>query len=302
MANEEFPKMAKILQPYLGHGGSQAECVDKIMELMTDAKCHDLIAYNENTFKSYFNGRSSINRLARRVAGHLRAERMAKYIDELDYQARSRIAKNLAQVGIKTHPAKAGDAYARKLEKIINDAAQGKGNAKKKPPLQKQQRLADRVSERGLVGEYVSYQNYELLIIDNRDFSHDGSLLIQHDDSRVFGENTDHRLSSVIWDKQGFLSTKLKHYPVIFGNEFNWDSQQRYYYGMIDDLNEGTCGIYLHYRIFGSLLREELYKMRTRIQIEPIEFYRRHWAMKHVNILNVIKQKCIARESNRDIN
>lgn len=101
MANEGLPKMAKILQPYLGHGGSQAECVDKIMGLMTDAKCHDLIAYNENTFKSYFNGRSSINRLARRVAGHLRAERMAQYIDELDYQARSRIAKNLVQVGIK---------------------------------------------------------------------------------------------------------------------------------------------------------------------------------------------------------
>lgn len=217
MANEGLPKMAKILQPYLGHGGSQAECVDKIMGLMTDAKCHDLIAYNENTFKSYFNGRSSINRLARRVAGHLRAERMAQYIDELDYQARSRIAKNLVQVGIKTHPAKAGDAYARKLEKIINDAAQGKGNAKKKPPLQKQQRLADRVSERGLIDKYVSYQNYELLIIDNRDFSHDGS--------RVFGENTDHRLSSIIWDKHGFLSTELKHYPVIFGNEFNGDSQ-----------------------------------------------------------------------------
>ena len=54
--------------------------------------------------------------------------RMAQYIDELDYRARSRIAKNLAQVGIKTHPAKAGDAYARKLEKIINDAVQGKGN------------------------------------------------------------------------------------------------------------------------------------------------------------------------------
>ena len=225
MANEGLPKMAKILQLYLGHGGSQAECVDKIMELMTDAKCHDLIAYNENTFKSYFNGRSSINRLARRVAGHLRAERMAQYIDELDYQARSRIAKNLAQVGIKTHPAKAGDAYARKLEKIINDAAQGKGNAKKKPPLQKQQRLADRVSERGLIDKYVSYQNYELLIIDNRDFSHDGS--------RVFGENTDHRLSSIIWDKHGFLSTELKHYPVIFAiwkvDEYDPETYAKYH-------------------------------------------------------------------------
>lgn len=292
MANEGLPKMAKILQPYLGHGGSQAKCVDKIMELMTDAKCHDLIAYNENTFKSYFNGRSSINRLARRVAGHLRAERMAQYIDELDYQARSRIAKNLVQVGIKTHPAKAGDAYARKLEKIINDAAQGKGNVKKKPPLQKQQRLADRVSERGLIDKYVSYQNYELLIIDNRDFSHDGS--------RVFGENTDHRLSSIIWDKHGFLSTELKHYPVIFGNEFNGDSQQKYYYGVIDEVNERTCGIYLHYRIFGSLLREELYKRRTRIQIEPIEFYRRHWAMKHVNILKVIKQTQITKKNNKE--
>lgn len=98
MANEEFLKMAKILQPYLGHGGSQAECVDKMMELMTNVKYHHLIGYNENTFKSYFTGRSSINRLARRVAGHLSTERMAKYIDGLDYQERSRIAKSLMQV------------------------------------------------------------------------------------------------------------------------------------------------------------------------------------------------------------
>lgn len=296
VANEEFSKMAKILQPYLGHGGSQAECVDKMMELMTNVKYHHLIVYNENTFKSYFTGRSSINRLARRVAGHLSTERMAKYIDGLDYQARSRIAKSLMQVGISTHPSKAGDAYARKLEKIINDAAQGKSSVKKKPLLQKQQRLVNKVSERVLSNEYVSYQNYELLVIDNKDFSHDGSLLIQHDDSRVFGENTDQRLAGIIWDKHGFLSAKVKHYPVIFGNEFNGDSQQKYYYGVIDEVNEGTCGIYLHYRIFGSLLREELYKRRTRIQIEPIEFYRRHWAMKHVNILKVIKQTQITKK------
>ncbi|MCH5387878.1 hypothetical protein DQM13_06030 [Limosilactobacillus fermentum] len=291
--DKQFTLVAGILRPYLGQGGSQAASVNKIMELMTDDQHQDQIQYNENTFKKYFTGASPIDRLARRISGHLDSVKLAKCIDQLDYRARSEISHQLKAAGIKTHPAQVGDACAKLLEEIINEAAQVKTALTKKPPLYTQQRsemmkistnvLPDKVSE--------TQQNYELFIRDDVDFSHDGGLMIKHNPSRLFGENTDERLYGKIWDQDGFLSKNVKHYPVIFGNEFNGDDQQKYYYGLIDEINEGTCGIYLHYRIFGSVLREELYRIHDRIQIEPLEFYRRHWSMKHANIWPIIKQE-----------
>lgn len=141
---------------------------------------------------------------------------------------------------------------------------------------------------------------YQLFIKDNEDFSEsDGEVSMDRD--RIFNGNeyTDEKVKKELLNNQGKLDDKkIMSYPIIFGNEIplEMDKTSKFYYGRIKKIIQKPDKITIYYHKLKTISQEEIEQHIGELKIGvssktkfPLELHRTHWALKHVNILNILK-------------
>lgn len=133
----QFKEFAKLLYPISGYK-NQSDFVVRLFEEITDLDDvgDEVLDIKPDTAKSYFNGATSINTIARELAGHIDKVRFSQFVLEITSDdTRDRLAAEIQSIYPEANGFSVCDDLADLFETIINDAAAaprktGKGKRK----------------------------------------------------------------------------------------------------------------------------------------------------------------------------
>ena len=78
----DFSEFAKTLKPIIGGSNNTIEFTRNLFVIMLGEEKSDIIEnYSDDSYKAYYNGRNSINNIAKLVAPHVEPANFTKYLD-----------------------------------------------------------------------------------------------------------------------------------------------------------------------------------------------------------------------------
>ena len=95
-----FTEFVSRLYPILGEGSSTHAFAKSILSFITtEAAAEILDKHTKDTYKSYFNGKRTVSKLAKELTPYIEPENFVSYIDELPSDAlRDSLCKNFSDV------------------------------------------------------------------------------------------------------------------------------------------------------------------------------------------------------------
>ena len=148
----EFNEFASMLAPVLSKGSSTVAFTNTLFEAILPEDRYDLIeGLADDTFKSYYNGKTSITALAKKISADIETENFAEFITDHGEKAVQKLCQCFANVlpGITIN--NAGKMLAELFERIIMEAASAK--RRKNEKFQAEEKVKNSENDAGVKGE-----------------------------------------------------------------------------------------------------------------------------------------------------
>ncbi len=120
-----FTEFVSRLYPILGEGSSTHAFAKSILSFITtEAAAEILDKHTKDTYKSYFNGKRTVSKLAKELTPYIEPENFVSYIDELPSDAlRDSLCKNFSDVSPDATPFNIGEELSVVFASILRKEA-----------------------------------------------------------------------------------------------------------------------------------------------------------------------------------
>ncbi len=118
-----FPEFAQKLNSLIGGGENTVRFTHSLFETVAPEDADMLAEYSDSSYKHYYNGKTSISKLAKRIMPHLYMVGFEEYIDNQEGDTVQRIADGFSDDIPDIYAGNCGSKLATLFESIILEAA-----------------------------------------------------------------------------------------------------------------------------------------------------------------------------------